>query len=169
MSAMVILPQEGKVVLGGFVTFKLAGQSTNGSLAVIEHQVAPGTLAAPPHTHQHEDEISYILEGTITVQLGEQVIPAPPGTLVFKPRGEPHTFWNQGSVFARLLEIITPAGFERYFAELHEMVAPPSPPNFDGIAALAQHYGLDLDVSRVDELVQKYGVRLPISPQQGAA
>ena len=169
MSAVVILPHQGDVALGGFVTFKLAGNLTNGSLSAIEHQLAPGVLAAPPHTHQHEDEISYILEGTITVQLGERVMDAPPGTLVFKPRGEPHTFWNQGSVPARLLEIITPAGFERYFAELHELMAQPGPPNFDRITTLAQQYGLHLDFSRVDELVQKYGVQLPGPPQPGAA
>lgn len=161
MSAIVILPNEGDVVLGGFVTFKLAGHLTNGSLSIVEHQLAPGILAAPPHTHQHEDEISYILEGTITVQLGKRVIDAPPGALVFKPRGEPHTFWNSGSVPARLLEIITPAGFERYFAELHEVISQPGPPNFDQIAALAQKYGLMLDFNRVDELVQKYGIQFP--------
>ena len=165
MSAIVILPQEGDVVLGGFVTFKLAGHLTNGSLSIIEHQLAPGLLAAPPHTHQHEDEISYILEGVITVQLGERVMDAPPGTLVFKPRGEPHTFWNQGRVPARLLEMITPAGFERYFAELAEVVASPGPPNLDRIAALAQQYSLDLDFSHVDELMQKYGIRFPESPE----
>ena len=169
MSAMVILPREGDVALGGFVTFKLAGHLTNGSLSIIEHQLAPGVLAAPPHTHQHEDEISYILEGTITVQLGQQVMDAPPGTLVFKPRGEPHTFWNQGSVPVRLLEMITPAGFERYFAELHEVIAQPGSPNLDRITRLAQQYGLDLDFSRVEELVQKYGVRLAATPQPGTA
>ncbi len=168
MSAIVILPHEGDAALGGFVIFKLAGHLTHGAFSVVEHQLAPGILAAPPHTHQHEDEISYILEGTITVQLGERVMDALPGTLVFKPRGESHTFWNQGRVPARLLEIISPAGFERYFAELHELVAQSGPPSLDRITALAQQYGLGLDFSRVDELVQTYGVRLPGPPQQGA-
>ncbi len=169
MSAIVILPHEGDVVLDGFVIFKLAGHLTHGALAVVEHQLAPGILAAPPHIHHREDEISYIVEGTITVQSGEQVMDAPAGTVVFKPRGEWHTFWNQGRVPARLLEIISPAGFERYFAELHEVVAHPDPAIIDRVAALAWQYGVELDFSRVDELAQQYGVRLPASPEPGAA
>jgi mannose-6-phosphate isomerase-like protein (cupin superfamily) len=84
------------------------------------------SLAFSPrrYTHQHEDEYTYVLEGEIGVQVGEEVRVARPGDLVFKPRGVPHAFWNAGDVPARTLEIISPAGFQRYFAKIAALLPP---------------------------------------------
>src|SRR6476660_1992136 len=108
MPGIVVLPGEGKVVhLGGLgVVFKLFSQATSGAFALVEHPIEPGTLGAPPHLHHNEDEASYVLEGEITVQIGDRVIPASPGTVVLKPKGIFHTFWNAGTKPARILEII---------------------------------------------------------------
>ena len=162
MSALVLLPGEGKAVqIGGLgVVFKLFGTDTEGRFAVVEHPLAPGTLAGPPHVHHKEDEASYVLEGEIMAQVGDQLIRAPVGTLVFKPRGIPHTFWNQGSAPARILEIISPAGFEKYFEELAELLAPGGPPDIPRLMILSKKYDLELDMSRVMELSQKYHVSL---------
>jgi hypothetical protein len=70
------------------------------------------------HRHVREDEYSYVFEGRVGAMLGDQVVEAGPGSLIFKPRQQWHTFWNAGESPARILEIISPAGFERYFAEL---------------------------------------------------
>ena len=86
--------------------------------AMVEHPLAPRTLAAPPHTHTHEDEYTYVLEGEVGVQVGDDVRVAKPGDLVLKPRGVQHAFWNAGDTPARVLEIISPAPFAEYFAEL---------------------------------------------------
>ena len=120
MSGLVVMPDEGKSVhFGGTgAIYKLLGEQIKGTLALVEHTVAPSTLAAPPHTHRDEDEISFVLEGDLTIQVGEQLIQASVGTLVVKPRGIQHCFWNAGSAPARLLELITPAGLEHYFEEL---------------------------------------------------
>ena len=111
---LVLPPDAGKLVwlhdLG--VRFMLSGEQTDGRFALVEHPIRPRALAAPLHTHADEDEISYILEGEVGVQLGERVLRAGPGTLVFKPRGVPHAFWNPGDAPARLLELISPAGLE---------------------------------------------------------
>ena len=161
MSALMLLPGEGKAVqIGGLgVVFKLFGTDTGGRFAIVEHPLAPGTLGGPPHVHHREDEASYVLEGEIMVQIGDQLIQAPEGTLIFKPRGIPHTFWNQSSVLARILEIISPAGFEKYFEELAELVVG-GPPDIPRLMMLAQKYGLEIDMSRVTELSQKYRVTL---------
>jgi quercetin dioxygenase-like cupin family protein len=74
-----------------------------------------GNVAAPLHRHTHEDEYSYVLEGRMGALLGDEVLEAGPGDLVFKPRDQWHTFWNAGDEPARILEIISPAGFEQYF------------------------------------------------------
>ena len=78
-------------------------------------------LAAPLHRHTREDEYSYVIEGRMGALLGDEVLEAGPGDLVFKPRGEWHTFWNAGDEPCRILEIIAPAGFEGFFAELVDL------------------------------------------------
>lgn len=78
----------------------------------------PGVLAAPMHAHIREEEFSILLEGQIGFRIGEEEAVAGPGTVVVKLRGILHTFWNAGDQPARLLEIISPAGFEAHFDEL---------------------------------------------------
>ena len=119
-SARIVLsPDEGeKVQFGGLgVRFMIGGAESGGTFALVEHPIEPRALAAPIHTHRNEDEYTYVLEGEIGVQVGDEVRIARPGDLVFKPRGVPHAFWNAGDTPARALEIISPAGFEQYFAE----------------------------------------------------
>jgi len=169
MSTKVVAPNEGRIILDGFVGFKLFGADTGGALAVVEHVLGPGLLGAPMHTHRNEDEYSYVLEGAITVLVGDQLIQAPAGTLVCKPRNIPHTFWNQGSIPARLLEIISPAGFEGYFDELAEVLSAGGPPDIGRITALAQKYGMEMDFSTIAEISQKYNVSIGAPRTEQAA
>ncbi len=82
--------------------------------ALVEHPIEPRVLAAPLHRHQHEDGYSYVLQGEIGVQVGDEVRIARSGDLIFNPRNMPYIFWNAGDAPARALEIISPAGFARY-------------------------------------------------------
>jgi len=136
--------------------YKLLGEQTRGTLALVEHTVAPNTLAAPPHTHRDEDEISYVLEGDLTIQVGEQLIQAPVGTLVVKPRGIQHCFWNAGPAPARLLEMITPAGLEQYFEELASLVSSGGPPDPARRSALYEKYHLTVDRAKAEALLEHY-------------
>ena len=167
MFDIVILPGEGKSVrLGGLgVVYKLFGAQTGSSFALVEHPIEPHTLAAPLHLHHNEDEYSYVLEGEVTVLVGERVIQATPGTLIAKPRGIFHTFLNAGTVPARILEIIAPAGFEGYFEEVAELAATGVPPDDTRRILLAQKYNVEFDRSRIMELVQKYNLKLPSAPR----
>ena len=63
--------------------------------ALVEHPMAPGVLGSPMHTHSREDELSYVVYGTVQAQVGDQVVTAGPRELIWKPRGVPHAFWNQ--------------------------------------------------------------------------
>ena len=110
--------------------------------------------------HTREDEYSYVLAGQVGALLGDEVLIARPGDLVFKPRNQWHTFWNAGDEPARILEIIAPAGFEKFFAELVDLggVSNTSPALF---ADLCGRYGLDMDPSSVPGLVERFGVRFP--------
>ena len=158
----VLSADEGEMVwlrkLG--IRFMIGGEQTQGNFSLVEHPIKPRALAAPMHTHRHEDEYTYVLEGEIGVQIGEEVRVARPGDLVFKPRGVPHAFWNATDSLARALEIISPAGFERYFAEL----APLSPPANHGpldeeaLGAVMARYGPEMGMSSIPVLVERHGL-----------
>ena len=149
------------VALGGLgVVFKLSGEETGGALAIVEHPLAPGALAGPPHTHAHEDEISLVLEGEIGVQVGDELFTAGSGAYVVKPRGVPHAFWNPGPAPARIQEIIAPAGFERYFREVAAVLAAGGPPDFARLGEVATRYGLTLHMERLAGPMEEHNVRL---------
>src|SRR6188768_631377 len=109
--------------------FLLRGAETGGRFGLVEHVIAPRALAAPLHTHEHEDEYSFVLSGRMGAQIGDDVIEAGVGELVLKPRGIPHAFWNAGDEETRVLEIISPAGFEQYFADLAPVLTGDGPPD----------------------------------------
>jgi uncharacterized cupin superfamily protein len=152
---LVVNPDEGRAVsLGGMgVVYKVSGDDTGGAFAVVEHPIEPGRLVLP-HVHQHEDEYSYVLEGTIGARVGDQEVVAGPGSYVINPRGLMHTFWNAGPGPARLLEVISPAGFEAYFIELAEAGDP------NRRQELATKYGVTYSSEWVRELTSKYNLRL---------
>ena len=151
-------PSEGDA---GFLTamgvrFMVSGQESGGGFALVEHPMPPHALGAPLHRHNHEDEYSFVLEGRIGALLGDEVIYGNVGDLIFKPRGQWHTFWNAGDQPARILEIISPAGFEQYF---REMVALPQDATPADRAAIAARYALEVDPQSIPRLVAEYGLR----------
>jgi mannose-6-phosphate isomerase-like protein (cupin superfamily) len=152
---IVVEPGEGRAVsLGGMgVIFKVSGADTRGAFAVVEHPIEPGRLVLP-HVHQHEDEYSYVLEGTIGARVGDREVVAGPGSYLLKPRGLMHTFWNAGPETARLLEVISPAGFEEYFIELAEAGDP------ERRQELAAKYGVIYSTDWVADLTFRYGLKL---------
>jgi uncharacterized cupin superfamily protein len=149
------------VILGGFGTFfKVSGEMTHGAFAIVEHTLAPGSLAAPLHRHAREDELSYVMEGVMSAELGDQIVTAAAGTYVYKPRGQFHTFWNAGPGILRIMEMISPAGFEHYFAALGSILSPDRPPDMDKLAALQQQYALEMDMDSLPRLMAQHNVRL---------
>src|ERR1700733_5073477 len=122
-SARVLGPADGKAgFLGSIgVRFMIDGEATRGGFSLVEHPMSARALAAPLHRHAREDEYSYVLEGQVGALLGDEGLIAAPGDVIFKPRGQWHTFWNAGDQPARILEIIAPAGFEKFFAELVDL------------------------------------------------
>jgi quercetin dioxygenase-like cupin family protein len=106
------------------VRFMIDGNDSSGRFSLVEHPMEPRALAAPLHRHRDEDEYSFVIEGRIGAYLGGEVVFGNGGDLIFKPRNQWHTFWNASDEPARVLEIISPAGFERYFAELASWAPP---------------------------------------------
>jgi len=166
----VLSPDEGETVwlrkLG--IRFMIGGEETQGNFALVEHPIGPRALAAPMHTHEREDEYTYVLEGKIGVQIGEEVFVARPGDLVFKPRGVPHAFWNAADKPARALEIISPAGFERYFAELAPLFPPANqgPIDEEAVGAVREKYALEMDMGSIPVLAERYGLAIDAPPSE---
>ncbi len=156
MRAGVVVPDGNDQVTwlqGLGVRTLVSGEQTDGRFALLDHLLEPRSLGALRHTHAGEDEISYVLEGEVGFQLGETVQVAGPGAVVFKPRGVPHAFWNAGEGRAHLLELITPAGFESYFAEAAAVFAASNPPDGAALGALMARYQLDMEPGSIPELM----------------
>lgn len=141
--------------IGGLgVRFLIGG---SGEFSLVEHPVKPRALASPLHRHAREDEYSYVLRGRFGAQLGDDVVYAGPGEVIRKPRNQWHAFWNAGDEEASLLEIISPAGFEKYFEELIEL-ADSGHLTPDRIGPIAARYGLEIDPASIPELCAKHGL-----------
>lgn len=147
---------DGKAVaLAGLgVRFMIWGDESGGGFSLVEHPIAPRHLCAPLHRHANEDEYSFVLEGRMGAQLGDDVVVAEAGELVFKPRRQWHTFWNAGDVPCRILEMISPAGFERYFDELAAGAAPPH--------EIGARYGLEVEPGSIPRLCEQHGLLFPM-------
>ena len=154
-------PEEGPYTdLGSVgVRFMIHGEESGGGFSLVEHPIPPRALCAPLHKHSREDEYSFVLEGRMGALLGDDVCEARPGDLVFKPRNQWHTFWNAGDEPCRILEIISPSGFERFFQELSDLggavAADPQ-----ALGQLSERYGLEMRPESVPDLLQRFGLQL---------
>jgi quercetin dioxygenase-like cupin family protein len=163
----VVRSGEGRVLLEGAlgVTLLAGRDDTGGTAAFVLHPLAPRALGSPVHTHHREDEWTYVLDGQVGVLLGDRTWVAGPGDLVLKPRGVPHAFWNPGDTPARMLEVITPGGFEGYFARLAGMLAGGAPPDLQALGALAAEFGMEIDADSVPRLAREHGLDLTAGPR----
>ena len=154
----VLLADDGpSVELGGLgVHWKINGPDTGERFAVVHHPIAPRALAAPLHYHHNEDEYSYVLEGTLGALLGEDTVTAGPGTWVYKPRHQWHTFWNAGDSPCEIIEIISPAAFANFF---HEVAAVWG--DMEQFARICEKYELDMDFDSVPGLCERFGLTFP--------
>jgi quercetin dioxygenase-like cupin family protein len=160
-TARVLGPRDGRLgFLGSIgVRFMIDGAEADERFSLVEHPMSPRALAAPLHRHSREDEYSYVIEGRVGALLGDEVLVGGPGDLIFKPRDQWHTFWNAGDEPARLLEIISPAGFERFFAELDDLGgALEADPQT--LAELNARYGLEMQPDSIPGLLERFDLRI---------
>jgi quercetin dioxygenase-like cupin family protein len=136
---------------GGTISILLSSADTGGQFAAWEGELKPG--GEPPlHVHHTNDETFFVLEGEVHLMVGEEIIKAPAGSVVFAPRGIPHTFRIKSPV-ARMMTICTPGGFEEFFRtmgrpatsfELPESVQPFSEAEIGKMIALTKSLQVDL-------------------------
>jgi len=123
--AIVNGPGEGELlaVAGNEIVFKAGAAETDGQMGVLEYTAAPGFAGPPPHVHHRTVEVFYVLDGELTMLVGDETITASPGSCVVVPPDTRHTFSNAGSEPVRFLGVYTPAGFEQYFKDLAALLA----------------------------------------------
>ena len=142
------------------VRFMIDGSEAGERFSLVEHPMSPRALAAPVHRHTREDEYSFVLEGRMGALLGDDVVEAGPGDLVHKPRNQWHTFWNAGDEPCLILELISPAGFEQFFAELAPITAGGAPAP-EKMGELCARYALDMQPESLPELCARFGLWFP--------
>jgi quercetin dioxygenase-like cupin family protein len=143
----------------GFI-YKLEAAATDGRLAVLEVRIPPRTLVKP-HQHSKEDEFSLILSGSVGARIGDRTheeIGA--GSSLVKPRDIPHAMWNVTDEPVRILEIVTPAGLERYFEEVAPILREHGPNWTERFYELATRFGLTILDDWSDELKARYQITL---------
>lgn len=146
-----------KFDFGGWgVDWKIEGADTGERFSIVHHPVAPRALVAPLHYHHNEDEYSFVIKGTLGALLGDEVVTAEPGTWVFKPRGQWHTFWNAGDTPCEIIEVISPAGFENFFREIAAAWG-----DMARFAEITRKYSLDMDLDSVPGLCERFGLTFP--------
>lgn len=143
-------PTEGRQVgiVGDIYRFLATGAETDGRYTIFEAIIPPGG-GPPHHLHRREDETFYVLEGQITLQIGDEMLVAGPGTFVNLPIGNPHSFRNESGMTARMLISLTPSGLEDYFFEIGQrfddgdLPPKPTPEEMEKIVELAPRYGIE--------------------------
>jgi mannose-6-phosphate isomerase-like protein (cupin superfamily) len=158
----VLQPREGAVLDVGYTRLRLvlSADDTNGAFALTEQPLEAQALAGPLHTHANEDGFIYVLSGRLGAQVDEVTVEVGRCGVVLIPRGVKHTFWNPTATEAVALEFFAPAGLERWFAELAELVKEATP-DIDAIVASARRHGTELYLDSLPDLLGEHGLHLP--------
>lgn len=134
------MPGGGEQIGGpSSVTIKATSTDTAGSFYLGEVVIAPGFAGPPPHTHERLHDMFYVLEGTLTMRIGDETVDLGAGSFVCVPPDVVHTFSNRSEEPVRFLNFNTPAGWESYMRDLAAALAHGSP-TAEEIGRIASRY-----------------------------
>jgi quercetin dioxygenase-like cupin family protein len=153
--SFLIGPGQGHQLGGKFdVVVRVRSEHTSGVMAVIEETIPPGALIAP-HTHQNDVWV-HVLAGEIGVLVGDHTASAAPGAWALKPRDILHAMWNTQATPARIIEVLTPGGSERWFEETAEL----QPGDEEGFRASCRRHGIQFYPGSpwLQELKDRFGL-----------
>ena len=139
-------PQEQPVIRIGQleIRYLIDGTVSGAGMGVFELTVGPGAGVPPPHSHRNNEEIVYVLEGTLRYRVGEETRDLKPGERMYTPRGSVHAFSNPHDSPARALIILTPDIGAQYFRDIAAVVGAPAGPDPAKMAEVMTRYGLVL-------------------------
>jgi quercetin dioxygenase-like cupin family protein len=157
MSNPTIVPSIEEALPGPFgLTIRVRSEQTNGVISVIEETLVPKAFI-PPHSHRNDVWV-YVLSGEIGVLVGGEIAEVRSGDWALKPRDVQHAMWNAAADSARIIEVLTPGGSERWFEEMATALIEDQA----GFDRLSERYGIEFfrDSPWIDELCRRYGVGL---------
>lgn len=138
-------------VVGSVYTYLATGEDTGGAYSLFKALVPPKDPGPPPHLHRNEDEAFYVLEGEFSISLGGEEFRAKPGDFISLPRVIRHSFRSDSDVVGRMLVIVSPSGFEKFFDAVGEPVddetvlpPPPSEEHIRKVIEEAPRFGIEL-------------------------
>jgi quercetin dioxygenase-like cupin family protein len=153
LTARYVAPGAGQRywVIDNLITVKAIAAETGGAYSLFEVRAAPG-YGTPLHLHRYEDTTLFVLDGTVTVRVGDRTIELDPGGYAFLPREMPHAYTNPGTLPARLLVMVSPGGVsELFIAEVGQraghpavLPGPDGPPDSAWIGIAAEKYGIEV-------------------------
>lgn len=165
-----LIPKEKPLEIGAFggdVRTIIHSKNTGGQFSCVETVLAPKKMAGSPHKHDELDELMYVLEGTATVLVGNDVVEVPAGSWHLRPRGVVHAVWNGGDIPFRLLDMYFNQNFEDYLDELFHKIYPEvfrrglsfdDPQIKKRLDELNSEFGLTYYDEMYEPLIKKYGL-----------
>lgn len=133
----------------------ITGEDTEGRFSAQSAVLGPRELVMP-HSHQNEDEFTFVYRGRIGGLVGEEEVEVEEGGFFFKPRGLVHALWNPTDRPVVVFEFISPAGFEHFFEEMGALThADPK-----AMYEIAQRYGQQPRPDLITELEARHSVHL---------
>ena len=139
---------------------KVPAAATAGRYTLFEHALEPETLAMPMHRHLAEVKTFYAIEGSLTVQIGNDIFIATPGASIVVPAGTMHTMWNETERRVRFLSVVAPGGLEQYYAEVAAVVPLRGRPNIEAVLAASARHGVELDMLSLYDIIERHQVQL---------
>jgi len=142
-SAVIRMPHNDKGVslAGKPMAFLVTGKDTKHT-SMFDWTI-PAQFSTGRHVHKVQEETFYVLEGECEWQIGDELVPATPGTFVFIPAGIPHNIANASERPARVLMTVSPPGHEHYFEELARLASSSTPPDPTAVSDLRRRYDTD--------------------------
>jgi quercetin dioxygenase-like cupin family protein len=136
-------PAAQQIIRVGQLEIRYVQEAGSGCEAgCFELRVPPGANVPPPHSHSANEELVYVLEGTLRYTVGSETRDLSPGDAMATPRGVVHAFGNPHAAVARALVFNTPDIGPEYFREVGSIVNAGGPPDRAALLATMQRYGL---------------------------
>jgi quercetin dioxygenase-like cupin family protein len=116
--------------------------SQSASMGMFELTIPPGSNVPPPHSHSNNEELVYVLEGTLRYTVGSDTRDLARGQSMHTPRGTVHAFSNPFDSVARALIVLSPDIGAQYFKDVAAVVNAGGPPDKAALVAVMSRYGL---------------------------
>ena len=158
---VLIQPHEGEKANTDTTSYtrKILKQHTGGAFSSLETVLKNGYLGAPPHLHQELDELMYVIDGTVTVMVGNDVVEVKAGAWHFRPRKIMHCFWNTCGKDAHVIDMFLPGGFEDYLYELCSVYKRTGSIQPEEVEKFIHKYDIEVHFELLEPIMKKYQLK----------